>query len=555
VDIRARSWSRRLGAALAAYAGCALVAGLVFLPVSVERAIEGVHFTDRMGTFPVEVSLCHDGRSTLDTGIFGSVYWADTGPHGFGAYARTTGPPEAGGTLASYVDPAFIEANVALINDPDSVVRAYSDQFADGLWRIVLRDELAVALIGGVVLSMVLPRRRWRDAPVRRELLIAALLVAGALAVSGTVATRLFDTWPCSRATGPTYGMSEVDRLSFASPETREVAEQVKPFIEKNLERTRERSGAYEAAAAASFATALSGRALEFAPRPGETIVLAEADPQGSFVGVHVRTRLYADLIEALGPGAVSARTIAGDVTSNGTVAESAYVAAEARVAGDVPTVAVGGDHDSTTTWQQLADAGIDMPDLEKPDVEVAGLRISGANDREHKTLFGGIITNDSGISELELGEQLRAQVDDRARIVLLHQPGAGAGYLGIDSLGSLAPGSLTTPRNDGIADLPPGIVDVGHHHEAEGPWVVWNTDGDRTTWTLVDQLGTAGGAESLPTFDRFSTPISAPLKTLMVRLHYVDVESGLATGYATISCDLSGLCDITDRVDVGLPR
>jgi len=54
---------------------CALAAALIALPVAVERAVEQVRFSDHLGTFPVEVGLCHDGRSTLDTGLFGKVFW------------------------------------------------------------------------------------------------------------------------------------------------------------------------------------------------------------------------------------------------------------------------------------------------------------------------------------------------------------------------------------------------------------------------------------------------------------------------------------------------
>ena len=41
-----------------------------------------MRFNDHLGTFPVEVGLCHDGRSTLDTGLFGKVYWGQTGAFG-----------------------------------------------------------------------------------------------------------------------------------------------------------------------------------------------------------------------------------------------------------------------------------------------------------------------------------------------------------------------------------------------------------------------------------------------------------------------------------------
>ena len=49
-------------------------------------------------------------------------------------------------------------------------------------------------------------------------------------------------------------------------------------------------------------------------------------------------------------------RTISGDVTSNGTVAEREFVQLEADATPDVPTVAVKGDHDTDNTVEQLRD-------------------------------------------------------------------------------------------------------------------------------------------------------------------------------------------------------
>jgi hypothetical protein len=534
------------------YLGCAAAAAVVFLPVAVERAIERVHFADRLGTFPVEVTLCHNGRSTLDTGIFGRVFWGQTGAYGFGAYARATGPPEAGGTLASYVDPAFIQANVALIDDPDYVVRAYSHSFAARLRQRVLAEELAAAVVGGAALVVLLPRRRWRGTSPPRAVALASVVLLAATGVSSVMAVRMFDAWPCNEPVTGAYQMPGMDRLSFASPQTREVAEQVRPFLLKNIERTRSEAAAYEAEAARTFAGALVVHRTDLVPRRGEAIVLAEADPQGSFVGVHVRASIYAALRAALGPDAIALRTISGDVTSNGTIAETRYLAAEAGVVPDLATVAVGGDHDSTSTWKQLADAGVVVPDLEA--VDVGGLRVAGANDAEHKSLFGGIVTDDTGVTEQELGERLRTAVGERPSVVLVHQPEAALAYLGLGSLDGRIGASRTTPYDDGVPDVPPGILSFGHLHQAAGPWVLWNTDTAKVTWTLVDQLGTAGGVENRPTFNRFSTPTSPPLRPLMVRLQYVDRESRLATGYATITCDVGGRCTISDRVDVGLP-
>lgn len=562
---RVAGWGRRVTSgvdarhrdAVLAFVLCVVAAALVAAPVVVERAIEGVRFRDQVGTFPVEVSLCHDGRSTLDTGVLGKVFWDQTGAFGFGAYARATGPPEAGGTLASYVDPAFFEANVAFIRDPDTVVAAYSDEMRAALRRQIVREELVAGLLGGVVLFLVLPRRRLRGVRRAHAVVAGVVLVDLAIGLSAFGAVKLFDGWDCSRASGQTYQARDMRNPTFSSPQMSEIVSQVRPFIDKNTQRIDAAARSYEEKAAVTFAAAAHGQAAALAPRDGETIVLGEADTQGSFVGVHVRTSMYQDLVGVLGPDAISLRTIAGDVTSNGTVAESSYVKAEAKVAPDVPVAAVGGDHDSEKTWGQMEDVGFAVPDLATMDV--GGLSVTGANDREHKTLFGGQVTNTSGVSEEELGRRLREKAGDTTGIVLMHQPSALAGYLGLDSLSTLrdrpqSASSLTTPYDDGIPDLPPGIVDVGHLHEPAGPWVVWNTEGPAVTWTVVDQLGTAGGVENAPTFSRFSTPVSAPLKPVMVRLQYVNKETGLQTGYVTVECGLDATCHISDRTDVGLP-
>ncbi len=536
---------------------CVLAAALVAAPVALERAIEGVHFPDQVGTLPVEVSLCHDGRSTLDTGVLGKVFWDRTGAFGFGAYARATGPPEAGGSLASYVDPAFYQANVDFIRHPDTVVATYSSEMRESLWRAVIGQELVAALVGGAILFLLVPRKRLQGVPRWHAAVAAFLLVDLAVGLSAFAAVRMFDNWDCSKATGDVYAATDITNPTFSSSQTSEVVSQVRPFIEKNTRRIDEAANNYEATATTSIETAVQQHAPALAPRDGETLVLAEADTQGSFVGVHVRHTLYTDLARALGPDAISLRTIAGDVTSNGTVAESDYVKDEADVTPDVPVAAVGGDHDSVKTWAQMKKEGFALPDLAT--LDVGGLKVTGAHDREHKTLFGGSITNDSGISEEQLGAKIRDKVGDQTGIVLMHQPSALNGYLGPDVLTSLharveTDTTRTVPYDDGVPDLPPGIVDVGHLHEADGPWVVWNTDGDTVTWTVVDQLGTAGGVENAPTFSRFSTPFSPPLKPIMVRLQYVDVDSGLQTGYATAECNLAAACTISARTDVGLP-
>ena len=525
---------------------------LVALPVVAEQAVEAVSFEDSLGTLPVQVSLCHQGRSTLETGVLGDLHYERTGAFGFGVRARVTEPPRAGGTLASYVDPRFVRANVQFVDDPDAAVASYATEFGSRLRDRVGLVTVVVGLAGGLAVVLLLGGRPGPRPHHRARL---AVLVAGSLVASTGAAAVLLEQWPCNTDPGPAYPFAAVPGLSFSSPQTLEVARQVRPFLEKNRERIAEQTEEYVAAADASFAASLARRTEVLLPRPGEVVVVAEADPQGSYVGTRVRTVLLERLVGALGEDVVALRTVAGDVTSNGTVAEGDFVEAEAAVGGDVPVAAVTGDHDAEITAEQLAEQQVAVPDLTT--VEVGGLHVSGAHDVEHKALFGTLVTNDSGLTEEELGARLREEVDpEEAGIVLLHQPDAVAGYLGTEDLDVVRglTGSRTVPYNDGVPDVPPGTIDIGHLHDLDGPWVLWNTDGEEVTWTVVDQLGTSGGVEERPTFSRFSTPVSLPLKDLSLRLQYVDAATGLQTGYATVVCDTSGRCDVTGRTDIGLP-
>lgn len=567
---RLRKYLRwRTAATLLAYAfGIALVAA----PIAVEQAIENVQFSDQLGTVPVDVSLCRNGFSTVETGVLGSMYWQQTGMFGFGACIRVTDPPEAGSTLSSYVDQKFIQRNAALVNDPEKVATAYGQAFVREFRTEFLKAEGMLFALG-LLIVVAVKRRSTADEvdhtpwwgrrlahrlapwPQARMVIWPVLLVILGFTASSAYAARAFRDWPGAADVGVTYGLPQVAGLSFSSPQAREIAMQVQPFIEKNTERQRERARAYENDVAASFATALAAQREQIQPRAGERIVIAEADPQGSFVATSVRTRVYPQLLEAIGKESVALRTISGDITSNGTVAEDGYVELEANSLDGIVTVAAKGDHDSERTVEQMKNYGILVPDQDTE--EVNGFRVSVANDPEFKTLFGGSVTNSSGVSEEEIGQQLRSKVDpSEAGIVVVHQAVAAAAYLGIPSLNDLekAAGRNTEPYDDGIPDVPPGTINVGHSHRSIGPFVVWNTDTDEITWTVVDRLGTSGGTENSPTFNRFSAPQSSPLKPISIRLQYFDEETGLQTGYVSIAFSTTGVATISDRTDVGLP-
>ena len=75
------------------------------------------------------------------------------------------------------------------------------------------------------------------------------------VAVLGTslVAVSFLDAWDGSAPIGPSYAMPGIDQLAFSSPQTRELAQQIQPFIDKNTTRIEERTRAYREAAAAQL--------------------------------------------------------------------------------------------------------------------------------------------------------------------------------------------------------------------------------------------------------------------------------------------------------------
>ncbi len=239
---------RRLATAFLLYG---FVAALVSAPVAAEQAIEGARFEDRLGTLPVEISLSHNGVSTLDTGILGSVYWDRTGAGGFGANIRATGPPEAGGSLASYVSPRFIQANAAFVSDPGEVARAYGEELRGQLLQRFWLIVLGAYLIGGLVITGLFrgnaPFRSIRS--TRRRVVVCALVVVAGVGASALTAGQLFRMWEGDDEVTRAYPSTDVEGLSFSNPEALEIAEQVQPFIVKNTDRIRASADAYEDAA------------------------------------------------------------------------------------------------------------------------------------------------------------------------------------------------------------------------------------------------------------------------------------------------------------------
>ncbi len=288
--------------------------------------------------------------------------------------------------------------------------------------------------------------------------------------------------------------------------------------------------------------------------------MLSEADPQGSLVATATRDTSTRSCEELLGEDAIVLRTISGDLTSNGTVAERDFVEGRDDASGDIPTVVVKGDHDTAHHGRPARASRRHRPDLEV--AEVGGIAVAGAADPAFKALFGGLVQNPCGVTEPELGEALREVVDDHdgdatGIDVLLHQPRAAAALPRHRDHGRpRRHGRATRPRRT-TTGSPTSLRAWSTSVTSTTPRVRGSSGtptATQVTWTVVSQLGTSGGVEENPTFNRFSTPFSVPLKDISVRLAYLNPDTGLQTGYASVVISPTGNVTVEDRVDVGLP-
>ena len=366
---------------------CALAAALIALPVAAERAVEQVRFNDHLGTFPVEVGLCHDGRSTLDTGLFGKVYWAQTGAFGFGAYARATGPPEAGGTLASYVDPKFIQANVALIDDPDRTVDAYAAELS-------LRPAPAPAArraAGGragrrAVCSCSCPGGPWTSVSRRRRLATTAALVVVATALSVGAAGGLFAAWDCNNPPGTVYTMP--GRRPAVVREPRDARDRLAGQAVHRQEHPADQGGGPRLRGRGHAQLHLGAGTAASGPAPPNR--RTSGDRRGRHAGQLRRCPRAHGPVRGAGRVARPRRDLAAHHRRRRQLQRHrgrvGYIKAESKVGGDVPVAAVGGDHDSTRTWQQMADDGIELPDLDTVEVDGLGSRAPTTGSTRHSS-------------------------------------------------------------------------------------------------------------------------------------------------------------------------
>jgi hypothetical protein len=260
---------------------------------------------------------------------------------------------------------------------------------------------------------------------------------------------------------------------------------------------------------------------------------------------------------ERFGDGTLKLLVSAGDM-GYGSSLEKRYIDAQAKIADTV--VVSPGNHETAIAEQEIDDAG--MLRIKDEPVTAEGITVAGGED-PLVTPFGGETTprTDTGDENLEaeFGAYLYDQaIEEKPDVVAPHEGYAAGSFIGLENVTkSLMTewfeqrGSSVIPWEDGVRDLPTGLLVYGHWHRIIQPRTVWNSDG---TWTEVMELNTMGGAIGSPTINHFSTPNDAPGQTASFPIIYMNTETGLVTGYQMYTFEDGGKATISPFVSVGLP-
>lgn len=531
-----------------------LICGVLTLPLALGWAINRAEVRELVGITPTTFSLTTSGHSELRLGVPGTVYLPMArGPFGVVATVEGPGDPDIGnGDLASYVTPEMLRLYAGLFHDPEPALTAYVDQLVAEVRQQLLLAVGTLAGLGGLTLfalSMLLPRM----VPSGRAGYLRSAAAFGLVLVATTV-VALVQVRPPTAQVRPSSGVYPLTALDGTpveggttnSPVLRALLGTSVPKIQALISRQDESEREFRETASASLTAQLASLS---GPREGEVALLMQSDMHCNTAMTRMQQQVASMLGEQFGPDVPSLLAISGDLTTNGTAAEGTCIEDLAGIAGDRPVVAVTGNHESAVSRRQMRDAG--MVVLDGSVTEVGGVTVLGEDDPSRSELFGPTRLRGDR-TQAEVGAELYDEArDGRVDVVLVHEAYAAAAFVGADDMRSFLDGrgSVDTPVEDGIRDLPAGAVFYGHWHREVEPRVVWNSD---DTWTLVMELNTSGGAIARPTVGRFSTPWSRPQQVASFPVVFLEEETRLVTGYQLYRFDPAGTVSVLPRVDIG---
>jgi hypothetical protein len=566
---RARASRRGWRASWVTHVVVCLLGGLVAaLPAATLYALTATRVHDDVGIVPATLRLTH-GHSALQTGLLGgTIYDSDLTRFGLGMTVTLDGPPGDLGKIHSLASPELKKAEkvyTSMFDHPASIKAGYTDALVKAVTRTFVRAEIATGLSLGAAALLI---AGLAGAGAERRTALVSLGALLLLSVGYSV-HRYVEWKGANAAPTPTFpiGMLAGTRLSDARADNQTTAtliDNIVPLAQRELQREQEENTQFVKQAYESVDDLVASGDVAV-PAPDETACLLLSDVHANADMIAVYRHLVERLDTTYGPGTVGVTFFDGDQTYGSASAKTA-VDAMAKISTE--EYAVVGNHDSQLTIEQMQDAGMHL--LDGPVQKTGnGLTAVGATD-PHLTKQGQLFSASTitrpgydGETEADAGRKLLdAMQQAHPTLGLAHEPYAFAPILDLNVSQHTMTAWFTAAKHtadtdsgatvdDGVPDIPASAVAYGHWHRRFYYRVAGNSDG---TWTVVMELGTAGGASPKLSLSYFSTPQTIPGKEASAAIVIVDKKSGLVTGLQEITTHRSGEVTVGPRHPIGSP-
>lgn len=560
--------------------GCALAGAGAALPLAATHTITESVVHDDAGPIPTDISLA-PGHSEIDFGIAGKLYNQDLTAHGLGMDVKITGPPSLLSTIASGKSPQVnttVKQYADFYGNPRQVKTGYQDalnrELRSNFWSRELELGLPLMAGFGIVALASYKKLETRQARVITYGAIGSAL----LATYGLGALNYHDWHDRDRLveTAPAYSLSNFAGTKLAktyadNPLLAAIINNGKRIYDQEVQRETTANQEFIETAEANIDSQLDNISL---PASGETMFLATSDIHENNDMIAVMRYFVQQLNEKAGRRVIAFVSDNGDNAYGEATAKDA-IAAESKIGDGAPFYSINGNHDTDITIQQKKAAGIHVIQG-KVAKAPSGITILGDNDpmlTKVNALFGlggNVSRGDDDESEVTAGEKLAKLAEsEQPTILSMHESHEAAPIVGIEDSPSstilkqrydkwFATTTDTTGQTpDEVPDLPAALVDWGHWHRAWTPqhrlWrVVNNSNG---SWTLVIELGTAGGAEGTGRLTSFSTPWTPPINLAAMNLITINDNSKLVTKLQELTTSPRGEFTVGQAIAIGSPN
>ena len=553
---RLKKWQRTSLGVLA----CGFAGFIATAPSSVSQTLTNTTVHDKSGPIPSNISF-EPGKSQLDLGPLGSLYNDDLTRFNIGLEIDTTQPP----SLLDYVisgenteSQQTLSQITGFYGQPDEILDSYQAAATDEVAKNFIKNEIILGLgaTGLIGIVLVSSREKYKR--------IATASAIGVIAISstGVAALRLNEWSNENQQPSQVYTITTFNNTVSNSSVLAAALNSWKNVYNEQVSREEGNSKLFRDTALETFNNQLNDGVIP-PPSPNETMLLALSDIHSNRDMISVWTEVVKQINQMYGEKTISLLLLNGDETY-GSVVEAKAVQLIAKILDSQATAGVDGNHDTKTTHSQKIKAGIEVLDCESK--TIMDLKVAGCPDPNITTVSSLLTNGNDEIrnkkipSQSKTGEALqRLNDEDNPDILISPTAYSLKSLLGMNKIDKHAMDawfSSQTSIASTVENLA-SLVTYGNWHRQQTRKELHNgrrykvVQHDDGRWSVVVELGSAGGANPEESLSKLTLPFTTPGGLATGELITINNDSHLVTKLQNINFDPDGQAEImkVDRI------